>query len=97
MREHVVIVGSGMMGSGIAAMAALAGNPTILVDLDLQKVQAGRSRAEDCIALRQKNGLNTEEKANRARRLISVSTDIEEAAASARLVVEAIVENLKAK
>ena len=30
MRDYVVIVGSGMMGSGIGAMSALAGNKTIL-------------------------------------------------------------------
>ena len=32
MRDIVMVVGSGMMGSGIGAMSALAGNKTVLVD-----------------------------------------------------------------
>ena len=33
MRDCIMVVGSGMMGSGIGAMSALAGNRTILVDV----------------------------------------------------------------
>ena len=31
MRDYVMVVGSGMMGSGIGAMSALAGNKTVLI------------------------------------------------------------------
>lgn len=96
-REQVVIIGSGMMGSGIGAMAALAGNPTTLVDLDLQRAQAGLARAEACIALREESGLATAQEAARARALLSASNDMTAAVASARLVIEAIVEKLEAK
>lgn len=34
MRDMVAIIGSGMMGSGIGAMAVLAGNKTVLMDVD---------------------------------------------------------------
>lgn len=97
MREHVLVVGSGMMGSGIGAMSALAGNKTILADVDEERTQAGMQRALDCIGLREKNGLNTEAEAARARKLLETSTDMEEAAARARLVIEAIVENMEIK
>lgn len=97
MRDCVVVVGSGMMGSGIGAMAALAGNKTILVDLNREKAIAGREKALNCIKVRQENGLNTEQEAARAAELITTSSDMAAAAGSARLVIEAIIENLEAK
>lgn len=50
-----------------------------------------------CIRLRQEQGLNTAEEARRAETLLETSTDTEQAAESARMVIEAIVENLQAK
>lgn len=97
MRDSVVVVGSGMMGSGIGAMAALAGNKTVLIDVDEARAVAGREKALECIMLRVENGLNTHEEAERARQLITVSTSAEKAAVSARMVVEAIVEDLAVK
>lgn len=96
-KDCVVVVGSGMMGSGIGAMSALAGNKTILVDLDRLRADAGREKALACIALRLKNGLCTQEQAARAQTLISSCTNLEQAVSSAGLVIEAIVENLAAK
>ncbi|MGE5607045.1 MAG: 3-hydroxyacyl-CoA dehydrogenase NAD-binding domain-containing protein, partial [Bacteroidota bacterium] len=40
-RDCIVIIGSGLMGSGIAAVSSLAGNKTILIDTDLKKAEAG--------------------------------------------------------
>lgn len=97
MREYVAIIGSGMMGSGIGAMSALAGNKTILVDVDESRVQAGKERALSCIRLRVDQGLNTEDEAKRAQELLETSTDTETAAGQAKMVIEAIVENLQAK
>ena len=97
MREYVMIAGSGMMGSGIGAMSALAGHKTILVDVDAQRVQAGMEKAAACIRLRAENGLNTPDEAERVLTLLETSTDIESAAQKARLVIEAIIENVEAK
>ena len=41
MRDSIVIMGGGLMGSGIAAVSALAGNPTINVDVDRHKAKGG--------------------------------------------------------
>lgn len=97
MREYVMVVGSGMMGSGIGAMSALAGHKTILVDVDENRARAGKERAKDCIRLRADNGLNTEEEAGRAPDLIEYSSDLVSAADKAFLVIEAIVENVAIK
>lgn len=97
MRNHIVIIGSGLMGSSIGAMSALAGNPTVLVDLDEQRARAGLERACDCIALRLENGLSTAEKSERAKTLLTLSTNLTEALSSARLVIEAVSEKLEVK
>lgn len=97
MRDRVIIVGSGMMGSGIGAMSALAGNKTILVDVEESRVKSGIERAISCIHLRVEQGLNSREEGERAVCLLEGGTDISEFAGSARLVIEAIVENLEAK
>lgn len=97
MRNYVMIVGSGMMGSAIGAMSALAGNRTILTDVNQERVNEGREKAIECIRLRQEQGLDTAEAANRAEELIEVSTNMVEASVKARLVIEAIVENLHVK
>lgn len=96
MRNHVVVIGSGMMGSGIAAMAALAGHPVILTDVSPDIAAQGLEKAKACIDLRQENGLATAEEAYRAQTLLSTGVT-EEALPHARLVIEAIIENLEIK
>ncbi len=96
-RNRVVVVGAGMMGSGIGAMAALAGHPVTLVDLTKEAVTKGREKAEACIRIRAENGLASEESAKKALALLDVSIDMTKALEQAFLVIEAIVENLQAK
>jgi len=97
MREYVLVVGSGMMGSGIGAMSALAGNRTIFVDVDETRVRAGLDKARACIKIREANGLNSRAECRKAVALLETGTDMSEAASRARLVVEAIIENVGAK
>ena len=96
-RDSVAVIGSGMMGSGIGAMAALAGNRTVLVDVKPEIAEAGLQKALACVAMREQNGLNTPQEAARARELLSCSANQEEAVSRARLVIEAIVEKLEIK
>lgn len=96
-REYVMVVGSGMMGSGIGAMSALAGHKTILIDMDETRAENGRKKAIECIRLREQNGLNTAAQAEMAIALLETGSDITAAAEKTFLVVEAIVENVQAK
>ena len=91
---RVVVVGSGMMGSGIAARSALAGNPTTLVDVDRTRVDAGIARAGECREVLIENGLIEETGKEWS---LTGSTDLEEAIQGARLVIEAVTENLPLK
>ncbi|MEG1755534.1 MAG: 3-hydroxyacyl-CoA dehydrogenase NAD-binding domain-containing protein [Clostridia bacterium] len=97
MENFVVVIGAGTMGSGIGAMAALAGEKTILVDVDEARVAAGIEKAKACIRLRQKNGLNTDEEAAQALGLLGSSTDMNKVVRNASIVIEAIIEKMEAK
>lgn len=97
MRDHVVVVGAGLMGSGIGAMAALAGHPVTLTDTSMEHAMAGVRRAQECIRLREENSLATPEEAARAVGLLEAAADTANAVEQAFLVVEAIVERLEAK
>ena len=44
-RKRVLVVGAGIMGSGIAAQAALAGYPVTLVDVTEEFARRGRENA----------------------------------------------------
>lgn len=93
----VVIIGSGMMGSGIGAMASLAGKRTILVDVDEKRTREAIINANECINLRLENNLNSKEESENAKALIETSTDLVASVKHADLVIEAIFENVEAK
>ena len=57
MRDSVIVVGSGLMGSGIACRAALAGNRVILVDTTPERAEAGKQKAVACAKELADNGL----------------------------------------
>lgn len=95
--NRVVVVGSGMMGSGIGAMAALAGRPVILADLDEGRARLGVDRAAACVRLREENGLASAQQARRALSLLEAGADVDRAVQGAALVIEAIAEDLEAK
>ena len=97
MRDYVMVVGCGMMGSGIGAMSSLAGRRTVLVDVDEDHVKAGFTKACACIRQREENGLNTHEEALNAFDLLETSTDMGRAGERAFMVVEAIIEKVEAK
>ena len=97
MRDTVIIIGSGLMGSGIAACSALAGNKTVLVDINPDQLDRGLAAAKANIGELLANGLADEAGAMKARELISVSSGYEAYSHSASMVIEAVVENLEVK
>lgn len=97
MRDTVIIIGSGLMGSGIAACSALAGNQTVLVDISPEQLERGLKSARANIAELLENGLAEEAQAQRAAALITTAPDYEAYRDSAALVIEAVVENLELK
>ncbi|NNF54792.1 MAG: 3-hydroxybutyryl-CoA dehydrogenase [Acidimicrobiales bacterium] len=94
--QHVGVVGAGLMGSGVAEVCALAGIPTIVVEANAAAAEAGLARIRKSLGRGVNAGKRTEEEAAEAEALISVVADVA-SLADCDLIVEAIVENEKAK
>ncbi len=92
----VLVVGAGIMGAGIAQVAAQAGHSVMLFDMrDGAALEAKDKLTSSLNALVAKGKLNADAVAQTLSRISAISS-LQEAAA-AGLVVEAIVEKLEAK
>lgn len=99
----MTVVGAGLMGSGIAQVAAQSGFNVTLVDLDaslIQKSEKNIMRNLERVAKRQfssndKLRMKTFVEESFAR--IRSSTNVEESVRATDIVIEAIIENLEAK
>lgn len=91
--RRVAVVGSGVMGSGIAASFLANGFPVVLLDSDSSQVERARARIEAGLARRK--SLSAEMRAHYLEQLVTTSDT--ERCRDAQLVVEAIVEDLDSK
>jgi len=91
------VIGSGMMGPGIAATLALGGvQPTILSRTD-EGARKGLETARQQLMLLETNGLTTAEKSSWALENITASTNFEESVSEAELVIESAPEDMTFK
>jgi 3-hydroxybutyryl-CoA dehydrogenase len=93
----VTVVGAGVMGRGIAYVAAVAGAETRLVDVDEPTLAAAGARIEQDLAAGVDRGKLTEDAARAARGRLTTTTDLVAGATGAGLVVEAVVERMDVK
>jgi 3-hydroxybutyryl-CoA dehydrogenase len=93
----VTVVGAGVMGRGIAYVAAVAGAETRLVDVDETILAEAGGRIEQDLAAGVGRGKLTEEEARAARGRLTTTTDLVAGATGAGLVVEAVVERMDVK
>ncbi|MDA8261784.1 MAG: 3-hydroxybutyryl-CoA dehydrogenase [Actinomycetota bacterium] len=96
MIDRVGVVGCGLMGAGIAEVAARKGIDVVVTEADPEALGRGRSRIESSLARARKASKITEEEMEAAISRIHFETDIA-AHFDRELVVEAIVENEIAK
>jgi 3-hydroxybutyryl-CoA dehydrogenase len=94
--EHVGVVGSGLMGSGIAEVCARAGLDVIVVEADAPAAERGRARVAKSLGTGARRGKLTEDEVDAALDRIRFATDLAELA-DRELVVEAITEDATAK
>ena len=93
--DTVLVVGAGIMGAGIAQVAAQAGHPVMLFDArEGAAAQARRNLAASLDGLVAKGKFSAENAQATLSRIAAI--DSLQSAATARLVVEAIVENIEA-
>jgi len=100
--KNVAIVGGGQMGSGIAQVSAAVGQNVVVVDMDQAKLDNSRKVITNSLARVAKKKHKEDAAAATAMvdgivGRISWTNSAEEAAATADLVVEAIVEDLEIK
>ncbi len=93
----VGVVGSGLMGSGIALNFALAGYQTIMYDLDEDALAVAKARIDAALAMFMDEGLTTTAEANNAVACIETTTDLDDLARRSDFITEAIVERLEDK
>jgi 3-hydroxyacyl-CoA dehydrogenase len=95
--NRAAVIGAGTMGSGIAVSLATGGIAVTLVDAREDALEAGLARAETAIAGSARKGRLRAEAADAARGRLRGTTKLEDAAAAADLVIEAVFENLEVK
>ncbi len=93
---QIGVIGAGLMGSGIAQVAAQRGLRVVLKDVDLEKAKAGKARIEANLAKRVEKGALSPDKMAGILDAISASGDYADLR-GCDLVVEAVFENRELK
>jgi len=96
MAGRLAVIGAGLMGAGIAQVAAQAGWQVTLRDLDAAATERGLNGIRTSLGKFATKGTISQDEADAALTRITTTTDIE-AAAEADIVVEAIFERLDVK
>jgi 3-hydroxybutyryl-CoA dehydrogenase len=95
--QHAAVLGTGMMGPGIAATLALGGVSTTLVSRAAATAAQGLLKAQSLVDFLAANDLVTQEQAAAVRPLLTASAAFDETVSGADLVVESLPENLEFK
>lgn len=94
--EKISVLGAGLMGSGIAQVAATSGFDVTILEIDEVALNKGISGIEKSLArLADKGAISAEQKQQALARLRG-TTNIEDLA-NADIIIEAIIENLEIK
>jgi len=94
--EHIGVVGSGLMGSGITEVCARAGLDVIVVEADAGAAERGQERLVKSLHTGARRGKLTEDEVEDALSRVRYATDLAELA-DRELVIEAITEDAAAK
>lgn len=95
--KKITIVGSGIMGSGIAQVSAVAGYTVILTDTSSSQLDKAQNFIKGGLSKLVQKGKLAPEKVDAITAQIKTSDRLDEAVKDADLVIEAIFENLEIK
>ncbi|UYQ78150.1 3-hydroxyacyl-CoA dehydrogenase family protein [Glutamicibacter sp. JL.03c] len=95
--ERILVIGAGTMGRQIAMSCALSGYTTVLQDISSDALAAARKELEGWAASRVAKGKLARADADAALNNLAQSTNLEDSARNADLVIEAAVERLDIK
>lgn len=96
MAQQVAVIGAGLMGSGIAQVAAMAGLDVVMRDITDAALNRGRDGIEKSLTRFVSKGKLAEPDVEAALGRISLTTDLD-GLATADIVVEAVFESLQVK
>jgi len=95
--DKIVVVGAGLMGTGIAHAFASSGFSTLLVDTNAESLTRARDNIENILSAGVKLGKVTEEAARSSSANLITCGDLSEAALGANWLVETVSEQLAVK
>lgn len=100
--KNVTVIGGGLMGAGIAQVAAQTGHSVIIVDQTQEILKQSRASIEKSVSRVSKKKFKEDANAGmefvkKTISRITINTNAEESVKEADLVIEAIVENLDVK
>lgn len=94
--KKVFVVGSGLMGSGIAQVTAFAGYKVVMHDVDEERTSKGMEAIRNSLGKFLSKEKITQEQHDAALANVTTTTDLKDAS-DCDLVVEAVFENLEVK
>lgn len=95
--QNIAVIGSGVMGSGVAQVSAAAGYAVVIQDIHKAAIEKAISGIEKSLDKLATKGKIAPEKASETLANIRVTTDLAEATEAADLVIEAVFESLEIK
>ncbi len=95
--KKIAVIGAGIMGTGIAEVCARGGYDVALVDISEEILQRAKERIRKSMERAVERGKMSKEEMEKALGRIKFTTNLEEAARDADLVIEAIPENMELK
>ena len=95
--NNIAVIGAGVMGSGVAQVSAAAGYQVSVQDINDEMLSKAKAGIEASLKKFVEKGKMTQEAAHKAQGSIHYTADLEEAAKTADVVIEAVFENLAVK
>lgn len=97
MIKNIAVIGSGIMGRGIAYSAAAAGYKVILQDISTVSLETAKTYIASEMEKSVEKGYLLSEQRDRAIKNLTYTSSLTEAAKSADLVIEAVLEQMELK
>jgi 3-hydroxybutyryl-CoA dehydrogenase len=97
MIKNIVVIGSGVMGRGIAYVSTVGGFHTTLVDIKEEQLSSAKQEITKIFEKGVARGKMTEALRTEAESRLLYTTDIVQAAKEAELIIEAVPEKLEIK
>jgi len=95
--KRIGVIGAGLMGAGIAQVAAQSGHEVNLMDVETRFLEKGLSTIEKNLQRMAEKGKMTAGDAETIRSRIKVSLSLADTAKDVDVVIEAVIENMELK